>query len=435
MTLLRHAHILTMDESLTEHKDGFILFDESGIIDIGDECQFPKEYGSIKAEDMAGEIVIPSFINTHTHLGMVPFRSLADDEKDRLRRFLMPLENIAMTPELVRAASKIAMAEMLLSGTATAVDMYYFPTEAARSANEMGFRLYEGASFLDKKHPDADDFDSSIARFESLLKETEGMRTVKAAIAPHAPYSVSIEGLRRCASLSKETGCLLTMHLSEMTFEMEQFQNEYGRTPIRVLHDEGILSERTIAAHAIYANDDDIALLKDSGTSVSHCPGANAKGAKGVAPIREMIDRGVNVTLGTDGPSSGNTLDSLTLLKLVALLQKNRLHDRSAFPAKGILPLATRSGGIALGENIGELKKGYKADITVFGTSSPNMAPCHDAYSSIVYSAHTEDVERVYVDGVLKVKGRTLVGLDLKQMMNDFKEASKDFLKEAMKLL
>lgn len=430
MTILRHALVLTMDEQRHVYDDGYVAFDERGIRSVGSEpCPFEG------GEDCHGMLVMPGMCNTHTHMGMVPFRSLAEDYPDRLRRFLMPLEDIAMDARLARTSSSLAMAEMLLSGVTSAVDMYYFESEVAKEACSMGFRLWAGETFLDGQHCDAREIDASFREVEKTMEVAQGNPLVRAVIAPHAPYSVGMDTLQRCVRFAREMRLPWTMHLAEMPFEMEEFRTKWHESPVMALCDNGLLDEDFLAVHVLHADDADIKALSLNHVAISHCPVSNAKAAKGVAPAVEMAEAGCLVTLGTDGPASGNTLDLFTQMRSYAILQKNRLHDRSAVPARDIVPLVTANPGKALHAPIGMLKEGYQADITVLSLASPNMVPCHDPYSVVVYSAQSRNVSEVFVQGKRLVSHGDLVCVPYEDLLEAFRQASAQFNREALKRL
>lgn len=433
MTVLRHGWIVTMDEFLSEFRDGYIVMDKGRIVSLGEDRNIPAEYSRLPYEDLGGDLVFPSFINTHAHLGMVSFRSLADDYKDRLHRFLMPLENRAMTRELAVASTKLAIAELLLSGTTSALDMYYFESDVATAAEEMGFRLWAGESMLDASHPDSADFAGGFAELDRLMELKSELITP--VVAPHAPYSLSIEHLHDCLSYARRNGIMWSMHLSEMPFEFSSFRQKYGKTPIETLDSEGLLSDELIAAHLLLLGDNDIDILARRGVKVSHCPGSNSKAAKGVSAVPEMLEAGCLCSLGTDGPASGNTLDMFTQLKLYADLQKNRLKDRSAVPAREIVPLSNSMAGKVLSSEIGILKSGYKADIMVLSRKRPNMIPCYDPYSVLIYSAQSQNVKDVYVGGRCLVRNGELVAVDYSSLVEEFNAASHDFERMARELL
>ncbi len=428
VTVLRHAKLLCMNDSFDYFEDGFVSFDQNGIIDFGEDKAYSRlsfSDISVTEVDVKGDIVMPAFINCHTHLGMVSFRSLGDDVPDRLNRFLFPLEDQCMTKELVYASSRLAMAELLLSGTASALDMYYFEEEVIKAAGEMNLRLWAGETILDKKHCDAPDFNESLKKLESLLSYRSDMINIVAS--PHAPYSVSLDNLKRVKDFASSNSILWSMHVAEMLSENKQSREKFNCSPIRYLLKNNLLDENLIAGHCIYTDKEDISFLADSHFSVCHCPVSNAKAAKGVAPVYQMMKGGINVTLGTDGPSSGNTLDMFTQLKSCVILQKNLLQDRSIMSAKETLSLCTRNAGFALKIKAGQIQKGFKADLIVLDTKQCNMIPVHDVYSAVVYSAQSHNVKDVWVNSKLTVQNHELVSTDISALISDFNQASKDF--------
>lgn len=433
MTVLEHGYVLTMDEKLSAYPDGYVVFDEKGIAYVGDTL--PSEYQSLSRTDCKGTLVIPGFCNTHTHMSMVPFRSLGDDRRDRLHSFLMPLEDEVMGRELAVVSAKMAMAEMLLGGTTSAVDMYYFEEDIAKASQELGFRLWAGETLLDKEHCDAAGFEEGLDLTDRLLSACKGLSLVTPIVAPHAPYSLSVQHLRMASSYARSKGLMWTMHLSEMPFEVEAIRKEHGCTPVEWMEQNGLLDSSLLAVHLITLSEHDKDLLAHYQVPMSHCPVSNLKAGKGTSPVLDLIDRGVVCTLGTDGPSSGNTLDMFPSLRTAELAQKTIKHDRGLMPAVNAVMMATRNAGKALQAPIGMLKQGYQADISVLSLDSPAMHPFYDPYSVLCYSASRADVQDVYVAGVQRVADRRLVGLDLGELYKEFAFVSKDFKAEALRRL
>ena len=242
-----------------------------------------------------------------------------------------------------------------------------------------------------------------------------------------------MDDLKEVFRYRKANGIGWTMHLEEMPFEMEAFARDYSSTPVTIMAEENLLDSSLIAAHLIFASDEDINILSETGVNAALCPVANAKSAKGVAKGLEMM-KSVNVTLGTDGPSSGNTLDLFTQMKAFAVLNKNRLADRTAMPASSIVPLVTRNAGKALGRNIGQLREGFESDISVLSLSDPNMIPCYDPYSVLVYSAQPQNVTDVYIKGKMMLENGKFT-FSFSDMVSSFNEAASGFRREVEKLL
>jgi cytosine/adenosine deaminase-related metal-dependent hydrolase len=434
-TLIKNAYILTMNNNMDEYKKGYIEIEDENITRIGYEETFDeKEYN--KVIDAEEGIILPGMINTHTHIGMIPFRSLGDDYKDRLRRFLFPLEKECMNSELAVSSGKYAVAEMLLGGVTTFADMYYFENDIARACEEMKTRCFLGETVIDAPSCDSEMPSGGLKHAENFVKAWQNHHLITPMIAPHAPNTNSKEGLRKAKEISDKYRVPFTIHLSEMDYEMEYFKKEYNMTPVEYLESINVLGERMIAAHCIHLTDKDINILKKYDVKIAHCIGANTKAAKGVAPVKKMLEAGLKVGLGTDGPSSGNTLDIFTQLKLFANFHKNENKDRSIFPAKDIVRLATIEGARVLGvENIiGSLEPGKKADFIIVETKSANMFPIFDPYSVLVYSANASNVESVFVNGFQVVKNKKLINFDLmslkrelKNKMVCFEEKSKEF--------
>lgn len=428
-TVFEHAWILTMDEQGTVYRDGYLAVKDGRIAELG-EGTYP---GHAETRiDARGGILLPGFVNTHCHASMVPFRSLGDDCVDRLRRFLFPLENEAMTRELTYLAARYAMAEMLLSGTTTFVDMYYFEDEVARACREMGIRGFVGESVIGQPTCDYPAPYGGFERCESMLREVVGEDLVRPIVALHGTTTCDAQAIRRGHELAVRYHAPLTLHVSEMDYEMKFFA-DMGTTPLQFMDSLGAVDEHLLAAHCIHLSDADVALLRDRGASVAHCIGSNTKAGKGVMPAKALHEAGVPFGLGTDGPSSGNTLSMFDQMRAFALFHKTANHDRSLFPAREIVAAATHGGACALhAENeFGSLKPGMKADVTLVSLDAPSMFPVYDPYSALVYSANASCVDTVMVSGQVRVRGGRLVDTTLDALRAAMAEPLHPFLRAA----
>lgn len=433
-TLIKHVHLITMDADFTEYDDAYLLIDGDTIQDFGAMSELPNV--SVDQEiDGQGAIAMPGMVNTHTHLGMIPFRSLGDDTPDRLTRFLFPLEQACMTKDLAYHSAKYAIAEMHLAGVTTFFDMYYFEDTIATATDEMHARAILGESVIDHSPDSQEDFGGLTYGQEFIPKWLNHKRIIP-AVAPHAPYTNTDQSLIAASELAKQYNVPFSIHLSEMTFEMEKYRQEYKQTPVEYLHSLGVLNENTLAAHCIFVTEDDIQLMQENGVAVAHCIGANTKSAKGIAPLQAMLDAGLKVGLGTDGPSSGNTLDLFTQMRMVANFHKTHSNDRSAFPARDIVRLATIGGAQALGldQSIGSIERGKKADIVLVETQSANMFPIFDPYSALVYSANASNVSHVWVDGKLIVDNKSLTTASVARLRDNLANEMSDFKEKAIEL-
>ncbi|MCM3569944.1 amidohydrolase [Neobacillus mesonae] len=438
-TLIKNAWVLTMNEQMEQFPNGYLMVDDEKISEAGTMDSLPKAVSYDRCIDAKGAILLPGMVNTHTHIGMIPFRSLGDDYPDRLRRFLFPLENECMNEQLAYTSGKYAIAEMQLAGVTTFFDMYYFEQQLAEAADEMHSRALLAESVIDTVTVDVPDPMGGLQYAEEFLPKWQGHHRIQASIGPHAPYSNTIEVLQKADALSKKYDVPWMMHVSEMDFELEKYRKERNQTPVEFLEEIGVLSSRLVAAHCIHLTDHDIELLKKYDVKVAHCIGANTKSAKGVARVRDLINAGVIVGLGTDGPSSGNTLDLFSQMRMFANFHKTYLHDRSAFPAEQIVKLATIGGAKALGleEQIGTIEAGKQADFILVETDSVNMFPIYDPYSALVYSANAGNVRDVFIDGKQVVSGKKLADADLAQLRAELSEAMEQcgFRRKALQAL
>lgn len=439
--LIHNARILTLDPEGSVLDRGWILLEENRIRALGPmpcEKNGPSVLRHLPQADeeidARGGIVLPGLINTHCHVPMMPFRSLGDDCPDRLRRFLFPLENEAMTRELVYRAARYGICEMLLSGITTFVDMYYFEEETARACAELGIRGILGETVIGQPACDSPQPYGGLALAETFIREWKGHERVMPIIAPHATNTNSPEMLKKAGQIAERYDTLLTLHASEMDYELTYFKEQFGKTPVEFLDSIGLLGPKLLAAHCIHLTEGDIRLLAESGTKVSHCIGSNTKAGKGVAPVKQLLSEGIPVGLGTDGASSGNTLDLFTQFRLFASFHKTENRDRSLFPASEIVALGTMGGAKAVGmeREIGSLEPGKKADLILVETESAHMFPCYDPYSALVYSANASNVELVMADGEIVVRDKTLVSADLKKIRREMENEMGAFSRAAM---
>jgi len=359
--------------------------------------------------DARGTIVMPGYVNTHTHVSMSPFRGAKEDAKDRLTRFIFPLEARMVRPELVYDGALFTIAEMVRSGTTCFADMYYFEEEVGRAAARAGVRALVGETVVDFAAPDATAPYEGIARAERLVGEWRGHSLVRGMIAPHAPYTVDAEHLRAIADLAERLDAPIMMHIAEMDFEHARFSKEHGSV-LRYLDTTGILSPRLIAAHMLYLDDADIQLAAARGISIAHCPVSNAKSGRPISPAWRLGQAGAPVGLGTDGPLSGNTMDMQTVASLYPKLQKVRESRRDLVPARDSLFAATLGGArvLGLGGEIGSLETGKRADLQIVDLDDFNALPVHDWYSTAVYSLQAHNVRDTMVAGSFVMRNRKL---------------------------
>ena len=434
--IIKNGIVVTMNAAGDVWDHGYVMFEDTKILAAGPEDELEKTLQELTAQGIlkAGEtfeeidakraIVIPGLVNTHCHLGMIPFRGLGDDCKDRLRVFLLPMENQAMDAEMAKLSTRYAIGELLLSGVTTVLDMYYFEEVVAKVMDEMGIRGIAGETVMEKDSCDSKNADEAIERGIALIEAYKDHPRVSGAITPHGTTTCSPETLKRAYEEDVKAGTVFTLHVAEMDYEMTQLREQYNMTPIEFMEHIGVLGPNTLAAHSIRTTEHDVEILAKHGASVAHCIASNTKAAKGVAPVSLMHKYGISVGFGTDGPASGNTLDLFIQMRMCENFHKNELRDRSAFPAKEVVSMATIEGAraLGLGDITGSIEPGKQADLVLVETDSPNMFPVYDPYSALVYSAIASNVRDVYVAGECLVKEKKLVREDFAKIRNDLRE-------------
>ncbi len=353
----------------------------------------------------AGCIVMPGLINTHSHISMTLLRNYADDMELHtwLNDYIWPFEAHLTTDDIYNGA-KLAIVEMLLSGTTTFVDMYFKEYIIAQAVDELGIRALLTETLLDFN------VDGFTEAADQLREAAAKYPRVMAGIAPHAPYTCSPEQLQLAVEYAERYDLPLTIHLSETASEREMIESKYSLSPLAYLQKHGVISRRTILAHSIYLTEQEIDQIAESGASIAHNAQSNMKLASGVAPIVEMQKRGVNCTIATDGVSSNNDLDMWDEMRSAALLQRVTTLSPTVMRPYEVLYMATRGGAQAIGrDDLGEISVGKRADIIVVDTTKPHMRPSHNLLSALLYSAKSSDVRDVMVDGVLRVVDGELV--------------------------
>jgi cytosine/adenosine deaminase-related metal-dependent hydrolase len=404
--IVTNALVVTMNAKREVFSPGVVVIRGERIVAVGPAAE-ARKFKASRTIDAAGDIVMPGMINTHTHAAMSVFRGLGDDVPDRLRRYIWPLEAKVVNADLVYWGAMHGVVEMVEGGVTTFVDMYPYPESTARAAREIGIRGVISYGVTDNLAP--------ARKFAETWRQDP---LIIPALGLHSPYGNTAEQIRQAALLSKELDLRVTMHVSEMDYELEDLRKKYGQTPVEYLNSLGLLSPRFLAAHCIFLTDGDIALLKANDVGVAHNMVANIKSAKGVAPVLKLRAAGVRVGLGTDGAMSGNTLDVIGQLGYVAKLHKLENHDRTVMPAIDVVEMATLGGARALHleDRLGSLEVGKLADVIVIDTSSTSMVPLYDPYTALVYAASPRDVRTTIVNGREIMRDRRVQTVDTREV-------------------
>lgn len=435
ITIIKNINILTMNDNKDIIENGIVAYKNNKIIYVGNENIYENE-NNIEVIDGEDGILMPGMINCHTHVSMVPFRSLADDYKDRLKRYLFPLEQKLVDRKLTYIGAKYGIAEMLLGGVTTFCDMYYFEDEVAKAAKELNIRGVLCETVIDFPSPDSKEKFGGLEYSKWFIEKWKYDELITPGIAPHAPYTNTDKSLKEAYNISKKYNVPITMHVAEMDYELKEYKDKYNLTPVGYLDKLGILDSNFISAHTILVNDEDIQILKERDVKVSHNIGANSKGAKGVMPISKMKENNIDIGLGTDGPMSGNTLDIITQMSQVGKIHKLFNNDRTLLPSIDLVEMATIGGARVLGidSKVGSIEVGKSADLVLIETQSVNMQPIYDYYSTIVYSSNPSNVDTVIVNGDIVVKNKKLVSGDFNKIRKDLLEL-KNEISEVAKTL
>jgi len=409
--------VLTMDARDAVVPNGAVAIRDGAILAVGPRASVEKRFDARRSIDATDRLVLPGFVNAHTHSPMTLLRGVRDDAELMvwLEKYMFPLEARLASPGFVRWGSLLAFWEMIESGTTTFVDGYFFMEEVARAADETGLRAVVGQGIFDIPTPDSKNAAEGLARGERLLSKWHGHPRITAALAPHACYTVGPETFGRTMDLAARFDAPVLLHLSESASELAMVGARYGTTPVRHLAAHGLLRPALVATHCVHVDDEEIALLKGSDVGIVHCPESNLKLASGIAPVAKLLAAGVRLGLGTDGPACNNDLDMIGEMGSAARLHKVASLDPTAAPALAVFRMATRGGAEALHmeDRIGSLEPGKRADVVAMSLAGPNALPLFDPFSHLVYSAHADAVETVIVEGRVLMERRRLKTLDV----------------------
>ena len=411
--LIKNGTVLTMDENLTVHTNGYVGVKNGQITQLGNGV--PK-IDATQVIDAKKGLILPGLINAHTHAAMCLFRGLADDLPlmEWLNHYIFPAEQ-KMDAEFVYVGTQLACAEMILAGTTTFCDMYLFTEEVAKAAHDAGMRCLVGEVLYDFPSPNYGPIEAGMAYTEELILRWREDPLVSIAVEPHSLYTCSPQLLIDAQNLAAKHDVPLIIHLSESANEVEEVLNRYNRRPVAHLATLGLLSPRLIADHVVHVTAYEMDTLAENGVRVVHNPESNLKLASGIAPVSELINRGVPVALGTDGCASNNNLDLFEEMDTAAKIAKIHHLDPTRLNALTVLKMVTIEGARVLGmaDRIGSLEIGKQADIIVIDTCQPHLTPLYNPYSQLVYAAGGRDVRDVIINGQLVMENRRLLTLDL----------------------
>jgi len=424
--LLTNALVLTMDKEFNQYAPGAVAVQGDSILAVGPVDEIAKEYTAKETLDCDGKILMPGLVNAHTHVPMTLLRGLADDLRLDvwLMGYMMPVEREFVSPEFVQLGTSIACAEFVRSGVTSFCDMYYFEEDVAKATVDAGLRAVCAQTVLKFPSPDADSWEDSLALARGFIERWKDHPLIVPSVAPHAPFTCTDEILRATAELAVEFDVPLHTHLAETALERENMRSENGMSVIPYVEKQGLLKAKVIAAHCVHIDLGEMHTLLRAGAGVAHNPSSNLKLASGFAPVPRMLEVGLNVGIGTDGPASNNDLDMFEEVRLASFIAKAVSNDPAAVPAPMALAMATRIGAQALhiGHLTGSLETGKRADLILVDATPLHNSPRfrrdpNNAYARLVYASKSTDVSDVMVNGEWLMREHQLLTLDEAELL------------------
>jgi 5-methylthioadenosine/S-adenosylhomocysteine deaminase len=430
--LITGGTVVTMDADRRIIENGYVIVKGDTIMAVGEGLPHMPN-GPIFTKqtiDAKGALVLPGFINGHTHVPMTLLRGLHDDVTldDWLRKYIFPAEAKNVTEDFVRWGTRLAAAEQIRSGVTTFADMYYFEDAVAEETKAAGMRGVLGETFIDFPAPDNKTNAAMLEYTEKFLKRWQGDPLIHAAAAPHSIYTCSAKTLQDSAALARKYHAPILIHLAEMKKELDDSLKQNGLTPVQYVEKLGILGPDVVAAHCIFVDEKDRKILADHQVGCVHNPSSNMMLASGVAPVIEERAAGIAVGLGTDGPAgSNNDLDLMEEMDLAAKLQKITKMDPRALGAKSVVEMATIEGAKALHmeKEIGSLEVGKKADIILISLDEPNAVPMYNIYAQLAYALKGSNVETVVIGGRIIMRDKKLLTLNEPEILAKAREYGK----------
>lgn len=424
-TIIAGRYLLTMNDQGTILEHGGLAIGGDRIAEVGNGRELQNKYPEAMVIQEDHGLIMPGLVNTHTHAAMSCFRGLADDLPlmEWLQEHIFPAEG-KLTGEMVYHSTLLSMCEMIKSGTTSFCDMYLFAAEVARAAQTSGMRAWIGEVLYDFPSPNYGSLENGFAYTLDLFQAYEAHDLITITIDPHAVYTCSPDLLVRLGDMARDQDALYVIHLAETRDEVETCREQYGCTPVEHLEALGLLNERTVADHCVMVSEDEIALMAERGVKVAHCPESNMKLASGIAPVPEMLAAGLTVGLGTDGSASNNDVDMFGEMNSAAKLHKVAAFDPTRMGAHETLQIATRGGAevLGVGQAIGSLEAGKKADCIVLDCNQPHLTPMYNPVSHLVYAARGNDVIHSVINGRTVMQDRKLLTLDEQRIMARMRE-------------
>jgi 5-methylthioadenosine/S-adenosylhomocysteine deaminase len=422
--------VVSMDGQRHIYDDGAVVVKGDTIVAVGPRAELEAQYESRETIEAKNKLVLPGFINGHTHVPMTLFRGLHDDVtlNDWLYKYIFPAEKKNVTEEFVRWGTRLAAAEQIRSGVTTFADMYYFEDAVAEETKAAGMRGVLGETFIDFPAPDNKTEAAMLEYTEKFLKKWQDDPLIHAASAPHSIYTCSQKTLQDASALARKYHAPILIHVAEMKKEWEDSEKNNQASPVQYLERIGVLGPDVIAAHCIFVDEADRKILAQHNVGCVHNPSSNMMIASGISPVPEMRAAGIAVGLGTDGPAgSNNDLDLMEEIDLAAKLAKIAKMNPLALNALAVVEMATIDGARALHmeKEIGSLEKGKKADLIMIGLDEPNAVPMYEIYAQIAYALKASDVETVMIGGHFVMRDHKLMTVNEQEAIAKAREYQK----------
>lgn len=413
-TLILGGLVVTMDGEERVLERGAVAVRDGRIVAVGSAEEW-EDTPAGETVDARGLLVMPGLVNAHVHLGDALFRGLVEDLplEPWLERLWIS-ERRFVTRENLAVGARLALLELIRAGATTALDMFWFPGVAAEAAREAGFRLVTGPIWFDFDAPDGHEPTDRAGAARAWLERWADEPLIVPCTQPHNHLTVSPDGLREARAIADEFGALFHTHCAETRTEVERTRERFGRSPVEHLHELGVLDGPSALAHCVHLSERDLELLAEHDATVLHNPLSNLKLGSGIAPVDRMLERGIRVALGTDGPVSSNDLDPWTAMRFAGLLQRGARRDPVLTPAREIVRMVTVEGaaGLGLGDRIGSLEPGKRADLVLIDLDRPHLVPMFDVYAQLAYAVGRDDVRSTMIDGRWVMRDRKVLTLD-----------------------
>ncbi len=413
--LIEADHVLPMSADLPVIARGAVAVADGAILEVGTAADLRARYAP--RERLSGGIALPGLVNTHGHLAMTLYRGLGDDLplEQWLHEFVWPAEKAFTNPGNVRLGTELAIAEMLASGTTTFADMYFHQEVVGRVAAETGMRALLGQAVIGFPTPDCPDTGACFAKCRALTEEFAGHPHIGVSMALHAVYTLTPDQLAEGAEQAQRMGVPIQIHMSETAKEVEDCIATHGVTPPALMAQTGVLRAGTVGAHGVHLTPNDIELIRAAGAGVALNPESNLKLGSGLPDIAGLLAARIPLGLGTDGAASNNDLDLWDAVRLTALLPKGMGRDPTVVPAREAVRLATSGGAdlLGLGDIVGTLEAGKRADICVVDVTAPHLTPLYHPYSHLAYAVRGSDVLHTIVEGRVVYRDRLHTTLDM----------------------